>query len=116
MMLPLFFKSLLNLIYLKKMTKEQLLESIGKQAANVSPLGAKLKFVLGENVILIDGTGDTNIVNDNDEDAACVISTDLETFAQLRSGDLNPMMAVMTGKVKIKGDMGLAMKLQALIQ
>jgi len=25
------------------------------------------------------------------------------------------MMAVMTGKVKIKGDMGLAMKLQSLI-
>jgi putative sterol carrier protein len=34
---------------------------------------------------------------------------------QLKNGELNPMMAVMSGKVKIKGDMGLAMKLQSLI-
>jgi acyl-CoA dehydrogenase len=98
------------------MTKEQMLDAISAQAKNVSPLGSKLKFVLGEDVILIDGTGDSNVVTDCDEEAACVISTDMETFIKLRSGDLNPMMAVMTGKVKIKGDMGLAMKLQALIQ
>ncbi|MBL0023782.1 MAG: SCP2 sterol-binding domain-containing protein [Saprospiraceae bacterium] len=34
---------------------------------------------------------------------------------QLKNGELNPMMAVMSGKIKIKGDMGLAMKLQSLI-
>ncbi len=98
------------------MTKEHLLESISKQAANVAPIGAKLKFVLDEYIILIDGTGETNIVSDGDEEAACIISSDLETFVKLRNGDLNPMMAVMTGKIKIKGDMGLAMKLQALLQ
>jgi putative sterol carrier protein len=31
------------------------------------------------------------------------------------NGDLNPMMAVMTGKVKISGDMSVAMKLQNLL-
>jgi acyl-CoA dehydrogenase len=90
--------------------------AIQAQAANVAPFGAKLKFVLGEEVILIDGTGDSNVVSQNDEEAACTISTDTNTFLQLKSGDLNPMMAVMSGKVKIKGDMGLAMKLQSLIQ
>jgi putative sterol carrier protein len=44
-----------------------------------------------------------------------VIITSLETLIKLKSGDLNPMMAVMGGKVKIKGDMGLAMKLQSLL-
>ena len=34
---------------------------------------------------------------------------------KLVKGELNPMMAVMTGKVKIKGDMGVAMKLQSLV-
>ncbi|HLO56080.1 MAG TPA: SCP2 sterol-binding domain-containing protein [Saprospiraceae bacterium] len=95
---------------------ESILEAITKQAANVAPFGAKLKFVLGEDVILIDGTGDSNIVSQNDEEAACTISTEADTFMQLKNGELNPMMAVMTGKVKIKGDMGLAMKLQSLIQ
>lgn len=98
------------------MSIESILEAITKQAANVAPFGAKLKFVLGEDVILIDGTGDSNVVSQNDEEAACTISTEADTFLQLKNGELNPMMAVMTGKVKIKGDMGLAMKLQSLIQ
>lgn len=98
------------------MSFESILTAVTAQAANVAPFGAKLKFVLGDNVILIDGTGDSNVVSQSDEEAGCTISTDNETFMQLKSGDLNPMMAVMSGKVKIKGDMGLAMKLQSLIQ
>ena len=94
---------------------ESLLESIQKQADNVSPFGAKLKFVIDNQSIMIDGTGDSNKVSLDDGEAACVIITDGDTFAKLKSGDQNPMMAVMMGKVKIKGDMGLAMKLQSLI-
>lgn len=98
------------------MNFETILSAVTAQAANVTPFGAKLKFVLGDDVILIDGTGDSNIVSQSDEEAACTISTDTDTFMKLKNGELNPMMAVMTGKVKIKGDMGLAMKLQSLIQ
>ncbi|MBK8349499.1 MAG: SCP2 sterol-binding domain-containing protein [Saprospiraceae bacterium] len=98
------------------MSIESILSAITSQAANVAPFGAKMKFVLGEDIILIDGTGDSNIVSQNDEEAACTISTDADTFLQLKNGELNPMMAVMSGKVKIKGDMGLAMKLQSLVQ
>jgi putative sterol carrier protein len=82
----------------------------------VAPLGAKLKFQLGDLVLFIDGTGDKNKVSQSDEEADCTISTDTETFLKLKNGELNPMMAVMSGLVKIKGDMGLAMKLQSLIQ
>ncbi len=32
------------------------------------------------------------------------------------SGKLDPTMAFMSGKIKIKGDMGLAMKLQSILQ
>ncbi len=98
------------------MNFETILTAVTAQAANVAPFGAKLKFVLGEDVILIDGTGDSNVVSTEDTDAACSIITDTDTFVKLKNGELNPMMAVMTGKVKIKGDMGLAMKLQSLIQ
>ena len=46
---------------------------------------------------------------------SCVITTSIETLDGIRKGDINAMSAVMTGKVKIKGDMGLAMKLPSLI-
>lgn len=35
-------------------------------------------------------------------------------YLALVNGDLNAMMAFMQGKVKVKGDMGLALKLQAM--
>ncbi|HPK09834.1 MAG TPA: SCP2 sterol-binding domain-containing protein [Saprospiraceae bacterium] len=94
---------------------EKAKEAIKSQAANVSPFGAKLKFVLGDQVVLIDGTGSTNEVIFEDGEADCTISTDVDTFMKLKSGDLNPMMAVMSGKIKISGDIGLAMKLQSLL-
>jgi putative sterol carrier protein len=97
------------------MSIESIYSALSAQAANVAPFGAKLKFVLGDSIILIDGTGDSNVVSQDDVEAACTISTDPDTFLQLKNGELNPMMAVMSGKIKIKGDMGLAMKLQSLI-
>lgn len=35
-------------------------------------------------------------------------------FAKIMAGELNPMMAAMTGKLKIEGDMGFAMQLTKL--
>ena len=90
-------------------------EVIELQAGNIEPLGAIFKFILDDQPILIDGTGDSNIVSEEDKDADCTIITSAETLSKMKSGDLNPMMAVMSGKVKIKGDMGLAMKLQSLL-
>lgn len=94
---------------------DTILEQLNKQAQNVSPIGAKIKFAIDDHNIMIDGSGDSNVVTLDDADADTVIICSAETLMKLKSGDLNPMMAVMTGKVKIKGDMGLAMKLQSLI-
>jgi putative sterol carrier protein len=53
-------------------------------------------------------------VAEGGEDADAVISTSDETFEKIISGDQNPTSAYMTGKLKVKGDMGAAMKLQKL--
>ena len=97
------------------MSLEAIKEVVAKQAENISPLEATFKFVLDDHPIYIDGTGDKNVVSEEDKDADCVIITSAETLSKMKNGELNPMMAVMSGKVKIKGDMGLAMKLQSLI-
>ena len=47
-------------------------------------------------------------------DADATITTTGETFEKIVSGEQNPTTAYMTGKLKIKGDMGAAMKLQKL--
>jgi putative sterol carrier protein len=58
--------------------------------------------------------GQVSVSQDGDAEADCTIATSEETFLKLVSGEQNPTTAYMTGKVKIKGDMGAAMKLQKL--
>ena len=53
-------------------------------------------------------------VREGEGDADATISTSQETFEKLLSREQNPTTAYMTGKLKIKGDMGAAMKLQKL--
>jgi len=53
-------------------------------------------------------------VTEGAEDADVTISTSEETFEKITSGEQNATSAYMTGKLKVKGDMGAAMKLQKL--
>jgi len=48
------------------------------------------------------------------DSADATITTSSETFDKIASGEQNATTAYMTGKLKIKGDMGAAMKLQKL--
>lgn len=88
---------------------------IKQRADNASPLGNTLKFSMGEQTIFLDGTGDANTVSEEDKDADCTVEIDPDDFSALLKGDLNPMSAFMSGKIKVKGDMGVAMKLQNLL-
>jgi putative sterol carrier protein len=47
-------------------------------------------------------------------DADVTIRASQETFTAIANGEQNPTTAYMTGKIKIDGDMGAAMKLQKL--
>ena len=57
--------------------------------------------------------GEVNVAQGGGE-ADTTISTTEENFLSISRGELNPTTAYMTGKLKIKGDMGAAMKLQKL--
>ena len=71
-----------------------------------------VKFDLtGEGVIRI-VNGD---VTTEDGDADCTISAEPDTFKEMFEGELDPTAAYMTGKIKIDGDMGVAMKLGSLL-
>ncbi len=47
-------------------------------------------------------------------DSDCTFTTSEENFEKIVAGEQNPTTAYMTGKLKIKGDMGAAMKLQKI--
>ncbi|KIC10267.1 sterol carrier protein [Leisingera sp. ANG-M1] len=71
-----------------------------------------LKFDCGEEGVIVLAGGDAGTT---DRDADCTLRLSAENLTKLLSGKLNPMTAVMMGKIKISGDMSIAMKLSKLI-
>lgn len=55
-------------------------------------------------------------ISKGEGDAKCTITVkNAEDWVKIASGKMNPTSAFMTGKLKVKGDMSLAMKLQGLL-
>ena len=76
------------------MTIEDIVAGIQEKADKADPIGNSLKMNIGEKIVHIDGTGDSNLVSSDDKDADCVVTITEENFKSLVKGDLNPMMAV----------------------
>lgn len=70
------------------------------------------KFVIkDEGAIMLDSEG----VRAGDEEADVTLTASAETFQGIMEGDVNPTMAFMSGKLKIDGAMGQAMKLASVL-
>ena len=93
------------------MSLEAIAEKIRERVAG-SGFDKSVKFDLGEDgVIVVDG----QTVSTEDAGADCTITLSRDDFESLMAGDLNPTMAFMTGKLKIDGDMSIAMQLSQVI-
>jgi len=74
----------------------------------------KVKFDFGDiGKLLIDGASGS--VTNDDEDADATVSVGWDDFQKLVAGEMDPTMAFMQGKVKVAGDMSVAMQLQSLM-
>ncbi len=65
----------------------------------------------GDGVIVIDGA----TVSITDAPADCTVFLSIEDLEALIAGDLSPTMAFMTGRLKIEGDMSVAMSLNQFL-
>ena len=98
------------------MSLEQNTQTIKERVGEDCGLGATLKFDFGDDgVILIDATKVPNEVSNENTDATCTVGCTMSDFESMLSGDLAATTAFMSGKLKIDGDMGIAMKLQNLL-
>lgn len=70
------------------------------------------KFAIeGEGAIVMDANG----ARAADEEVDVTLTADVETFKSILDGETNPTSAFMTGKLKVEGDMGMAMKLASVL-
>jgi putative sterol carrier protein len=83
--------------------------------AKAAGLNASYRFEIdGAGSWLVEVDDGKVSVSEDGGDAETIISTSTDTFMKIASGEQNPTSAYMSGKLKVKGDMGQAMKLQKL--
>ncbi len=99
------------------MNLQEVADAITKRVSGKPALGGTLKFDLGgDGCLFIDGSGKDNAVTVNKNDPAnCTIAMSASDFDDLIHGRLQPTAAFMQGKMKVDGDMSLAMKLGQLV-
>lgn len=89
-------------------------EIADKMRSRVASAGFEhsVKFDTGsDGVIVIDGA----TVSNTDAPTDCTVKLSLDDLDSLISGDLNPTMAFMSGKIKVEGDMTVAMALSQVL-
>jgi putative sterol carrier protein len=80
-------------------------------------LKARLKLNFGpDGIILLDARTRPNKVSNDDGPADCTLTMSLETFQKLVSGEIDGAGAFLQGKVKVAGDMSVAMKVGPLLK
>lgn len=93
------------------MTNEDIVAKMNEALEKSGGIDKSVKFDFGDDGHVF-ANGTTAEIADKDAD--CTISVSKEDFISLASGSLDPMMAFMSGKLKVAGDMSVAMGLQSL--
>ncbi len=99
------------------MTLEELTQGFKDNASSDSGLGASVKFDFGDDgVIHLDATKVPHVISNEDAEADCTLKISMEDFLAMRNGEMDGTTAFMMGKLKIEGDMSIAMKLQQVLR
>ena len=99
------------------MSLEDIQKAINDKLALAPQIGARIKFNMGdEGVVFIDGTQNPPVVNNEDEAADTTFTGSADVMKQIIDGSLDPTMAFMTGKIKVEGSMGYAMKVASFLE
>ena len=98
------------------MSAAALAEALQRKLTLAPKLGYRVKFLLDEGgQIFWDGTGDKPEISEADGEADTIIRLSTDSFAKLMEGALDPTLAYMTGKLKVEGKLGVALKINAML-
>ena len=93
---------------------DNLVEVITQNAEgkDLSVLGGTVKLVVDDQIVFVTPEGE---ISGSDDDAYCTMTIDSETMQAIMNGETSGQAAFMTGKLKVAGDMSIALKVQSVI-
>ena len=96
-------------------TFEQLKAKLAEKAASVDPFNKIIKIELDGNVLVLNGNTSPPSVEDDADSPDITVSSSVEVFSDMLDKKINPQLAIMTRKIKIKGDILAAMPLMDML-
>jgi putative sterol carrier protein len=98
------------------MSLDTITQAIRTKVGSDSGLNASVKFDCGaDGVVFVDGKSTPNTVTNDNGDADCTVGITMDNLQAMLDGDLDPATGFMAGKLKVSGDMSVAMRLQRVI-
>ena len=94
---------------------EELTQKVIENVQKHEPFGFNVRFDLTEGAsIYVNGDSSPISVSNDSDPADTVFIVDSKDLESMLDGNMSPMSAYITGKMKIEGDMGKAMKLSSI--
>ncbi len=98
------------------MTAEEIFEQIKARAQRATGVQGSFQFIIdGDKFIHIDARQAPPVVSMEEKPADCTVRLSSDTLSDLLTGKANPATAFMFGKIKVEGNMGLAMSLTKIL-
>lgn len=98
------------------MSLEQITEQMKTRMGDGGQFKKSVKFDFSaDGLVRIDDTVSPVVVSNEDGPTACTIKVNMADFMEIATGKQNAQMAFMMGKLKIEGDMSVAMSLGSIL-
>ncbi|MFN3700863.1 MAG: SCP2 sterol-binding domain-containing protein [Alphaproteobacteria bacterium] len=99
------------------MSLDTIIARIEKKLKMAAHIKARIKLDFGDDgLLLIDGTQSPPVITQENGEADTTFICPITVFQGILDGTQDPTMAYMMGRLKIKGSMGIAMKLNSILE
>jgi len=99
------------------MSLDVLTKTVKEKATQNVSLGHTVLFDLGdEGAIFWDGTQNPAVISNEKAEAETTLKLSASSLQKMLDGGMNATLAYMTGSLKISGSMGVALKINALME
>ncbi len=96
---------------------EALEGKLAKDPSRLDGMDCVFQFRVGDNAYHVDvANGKPAVISGDAASPNCIVTVSEGDFLDLLSGKLNGQMAFMMGKLKVAGDMGLALKMASFLK